>query len=95
MESTFYKVRRKDDNTLFYNPDKPGNRLDPTFDKKGKKYYQLCHAEKAVNFCKQPFNDHWGSPWNPNKPSKTPVETEIVEYLETTKEIRVVQPRQR
>jgi hypothetical protein len=85
MNITFYKVRRKDSPKLFYNPNKPGNRVDPTFDEEGKRYYQLGHARNAVDFCKQPINNHWRP-----QTQKTPVETEIIEYLETTKEISVV-----
>jgi hypothetical protein len=83
-KSTFFKVRCVI-TKLFYNPNKAGNRIDPTFDSKGKKYRRLAHAKNAVEFCESPINNHWAPPVE-----KTPIKTEIVEYAEITKEIRVI-----
>lgn len=84
-QKTFFKVRRPDG--LFYNPNKSGNRIDPTFDKKGKRYYAHRHAEEAQQFCLSPVNTHWAST-TPIK--KTPISTEIVQFEEIVKEIGVV-----
>ena len=74
MSEIVYKVRRGDG--LFYNPNKPGNRIDPTFDKKGKEYAKLSDAIKAHDFCESPVNDHWC--WHKKK---TPIQTDIVIFI--------------
>jgi len=79
----FYKVRRKDGK--YYNPSKPGNRVDPAFDDKGKPYASFKHAQRAQEFCASAVNNHWV----PAVP-KTPVETDIIKFSFEIKEIGVV-----
>jgi len=78
---TFYKVRNKKTGE-YYNPNKPGDRLNPTFDKEGKRYYGprgLGNAKKAVEFCAASTNTHWCGGGDMRK---QPIETEIDVFSE-------------
>ncbi len=82
----FYMVRKVGTN-LFYNPNKPGDRKNPTFDKKGKRYYGLkglTNAEKAVKFCASEVNDHW---FQIPPIKKDSIKTEIVTFEERVIEL--------
>lgn len=84
LEPTFYMVRRLSDG-LWYNPDLPGNRVDPTFHRTGKRYYGLRglgNARRTVAFCTEPVNVKWS-----HRPTKAPVQTEIVPFFETVTEM--------
>ncbi len=53
-----YAVRRISDG-FYYNPDKSGNRKDPTFSKTPRLYKCKTYANKAKEFCKSGINSHW------------------------------------
>lgn len=72
----FYAVQRSDG--LYYNPNKPGNRKDPTFHKTPKLYRRKIHALKTKEFCESGINNHW-------LPSRTftPVNVDVVVFTIT------------
>ena len=89
MNSTFYKVSPKD-NKLFYNTDNRAITLTLPLIKKAKNTVSFHRPKRqwiSVNNLSTTIALHR----MPNdKIPKASVETEIVEYLETIKEIRVV-----
>lgn len=52
-----YAVQR--DDGMYYNPDKPGDRCNPTFHKRPKLYVKRGSAERAKSFCERGINSHW------------------------------------
>lgn len=66
---------------MFYNPDKPGNRKDPTFHRTPKLYVKRGSAVKAQAFCASGVNNHWLGAGYPYQ--FKPIITEIVEISVT------------
>jgi hypothetical protein len=81
MSSTLkWAVKREDG--LFYNPNKPGDRRNPTFHKTPKLYKRLGDAEKAKTFCESGINNHWCPPSTFN-----PIPVTIVTFHEVLQQL--------